>query len=147
MADGSQPEIFFSIAPVTRCFDRFISPQGSRFSRSTSAGTFSTVYPSALFRVARSFQGIGAETVAPSRARVDQGAMEVAPRVLRSQSTKIFPARAALLASARVQPARLAQFEFPFQFSALELALRHLLDRPRQSPSGENQRERGHRSG
>lgn len=56
-------------------------------------------------------------------------------------------ARAALLASARVQPARLAQFEFPFQFSALEPALRHLLDRHRQSPSGENQRERGHRSG
>src|SRR4029079_1673587 len=45
--------------------------------------------------VSISSQASGTEIVAPGRARVDQAATAVAPRVLRSQSTRTFPCRRA----------------------------------------------------
>src|SRR3954452_22298976 len=69
---------------VRRVFARFIAA-----ARSNAAGL-------SIFE--RSLQRTGIATGAPARARSDQLATLVAPRVLRSQSMKMRPLRSALLA-------------------------------------------------
>src|SRR5690606_3689760 len=85
--------------PSSRIIDEVIAwrtrsmpRQGSRRWRARRAGSVVTVRPAGSTPAASSSQVIGAATTAPSRARVEYGAMALAPSALRREWPDIRPA-------------------------------------------------------